>query len=117
MAQSISGAEARKIFRAISLLKTVGYGKTCFVDQTPFDNADEDDPIPCTQQDQINYIDVHLRILPRSVPFNEGALKVTLSLPHDFPLRPPKIKITTPIHHPNIGPEGSFSSRRRSQWN
>lgn len=115
MSRNISRQEARMIYRAVSLLKTTSYGNSCFIDKTPFDNVDEDDPIPCVLQDEINYVEIHLRLLPRSVPFNEGAFRVIVSLPHDFPLRPPKIRMVTPIYHPNIGPQGIYSSTGRTQ--
>lgn len=112
MSQSLNAAQRKIIFNALSVLKREGYGKKCFVDKTPFD-GDEDEAINCVQENQINYVEIHLRLLPQSVPFNEGAFKAILSIPHDFPLRPPKIRVITPIHHPNIGPEGIYSSKER----
>ncbi len=69
------------------------------IDSTPFDNDDE-------EVSPSNYIFLG-RILPMSDPFNQTALKIEIKLSNQYPLKPPEVRILTPIHHPNVTENGN----------
>ena len=46
------------------------------------------------------------RILPASEPFNQSAYKVEMKLTNEYPGKPPKVRLLTRIHHPNVGEDG-----------
>ncbi|KAJ1093117.1 hypothetical protein NDU88_006226 [Pleurodeles waltl] len=43
---------------------------------------------------------------PQDTLFEGGFFKVHLTFPHDYPLRPPKMKFITEIWHPNVAKNG-----------
>lgn len=43
---------------------------------------------------------------PQDTLFEGGFFKATLTFPHDYPLRPPKMKFVTEIWHPNVAKNG-----------
>jgi len=48
------------------------------------------------------------RLLPKSDPFSRSGFNVLLTLPEEFPMKPPEVKILTPIYHPNIHKDGKM---------
>lgn len=43
---------------------------------------------------------------PGETPYEGGFFRAIMSFPKDYPLRPPKMRFTTKIWHPNINPSG-----------
>ncbi|XP_075559688.1 uncharacterized protein LOC142591211 [Dermacentor variabilis] len=39
---------------------------------------------------------------PEATPYEGGAFRLDISFPADYPFRPPMVKFTTKIYHPNI---------------
>ena len=44
---------------------------------------------------------------PPHTAYEGGAFALRLSLPPTFPYCPPRVRFATPIHHPNIAPDGA----------
>lgn len=45
---------------------------------------------------------------PDGTPFEGGKFPLSIRFPTDFPFKPPRIRFTTRIYHPNVGPEGDI---------
>lgn len=45
---------------------------------------------------------------PEGTPYNGGMFNVDIIFPSEYPLKPPKIKFTTKIYHPNIDENGNI---------
>ena len=41
-------------------------------------------------------------------PYNKGAFKFQFIFPADYPFKPPKLTMLTPIYHPNIDEKGQI---------
>lgn len=105
MSTNISHDDLKRLLRSINQLKNAGYhDKLWLVDRSPFDNDDE--PLTIIEKDSVRYIEVLLRLCPRSEPFNTSGFRASLLIPIEFPLRPPKLRLITEIYHPNVGKEG-----------
>ncbi|KAI9360394.1 ubiquitin-conjugating enzyme E2G 2-like protein [Zopfochytrium polystomum] len=44
---------------------------------------------------------------PDGTPYEGGIFSATIKFPRDYPLSPPVMKITSPIFHPNVYPDGT----------
>ncbi|CAF2936159.1 unnamed protein product [Rotaria sp. Silwood2] len=49
------------------------------------------------------------RIFPDSEVFKEGAFKIEIKLKVGYPFEPPEVRFLTPIYHPNVDKDGTFS--------
>ena len=70
-----------------------------------------DPPIGCSGG-LVNESDLykwHATIIgPTGSPYSGGIFNLTIDIPDTYPIKPPKIKFSTPILHPNINSFGSI---------
>lgn len=45
---------------------------------------------------------------PKETPYQDGKFKLNITFPEEYPFRPPKIRFTTKIYHPNINSRGEI---------
>ena len=45
---------------------------------------------------------------PNSTPYEGGIFHLKISIPQEYPFRPPGIRFVTPIFHPNINAQGEI---------
>lgn len=54
---------------------------------------------------------------PEGTPYEEGIFFIDMDIPVDYPSKPPSIKFTTKIYHPNISEEGGiYFEMIGSEW-
>ena len=45
---------------------------------------------------------------PKGTPYEDGVFELSITLPKDFPYRPPIFKFVTKIYHINVGEDGEI---------
>ncbi|CAF1496752.1 unnamed protein product, partial [Adineta steineri] len=71
-------------------------------DPPPLCQAQPLDPI----KDMFNWIaTIHG---PQGTPFQDGVFHLAIRFPTDFPFKPPRIRFTTRVYHPNISSQGDI---------
>lgn len=54
---------------------------------------------------------------PQDTPYVGCRFHFTIDLPSDYPFKPPEIRFTTPVYHPNISTNGEIGLNiLHSQW-
>jgi ubiquitin-conjugating enzyme E2 D/E len=48
---------------------------------------------------------------PEGTPYSEGTWLLSIWFPANYPFKPPHIRFTTPIYHPNVTTDGYFHLR------
>ena len=48
------------------------------------------------------------RILPTTNIYNQAAFRIEITLPAEFPFKPPEVRFVTPIYHPNVDDQGKI---------
>jgi ubiquitin-conjugating enzyme E2 D len=69
-----------------------------------------DPPVNCSAgiiDDDMNTWDATI-IGPEKTPYESGIFKLIIEIPDNYPFKPPKVKFTTRIFHPNINKNGSI---------
>ena len=56
--------------------------------------------------DEANILQWSGLIVPQCPPYNNGAFKIKIDFPAEYPFKPPKITFQTKIYHPNIDTKG-----------
>jgi len=57
--------------------------------------------------EQSNRFCIYGYILPQSEPYNRGSYRVRITLPSEFPFKPPELELLTYIYHPAINKDNS----------
>ncbi|CAG9322704.1 unnamed protein product [Blepharisma stoltei] len=47
---------------------------------------------------------------PLETPYEGGYFFLRITIPEDYPIKPPNVQFTTKIYHQNINPDGKFCS-------
>ncbi|RZF43375.1 hypothetical protein LSTR_LSTR001636 [Laodelphax striatellus] len=70
------------------------------------------------QMDEKNMTSLQGLIVPATHPFNQGAFKIEITFPAEYPFKPPTIVFKTKIYHPNIDENGAvcLSIIRADNW-
>lgn len=54
---------------------------------------------------------------PKGSPFEGGIFHLTIKFPQNYPFRPPEVKFSTPVYHPNINRRGDIClDILKDQW-
>lgn len=56
--------------------------------------------------DDANVLVWHMLLLPDQLPYRLKAFGLRIDFPREYPLKPPTLRFTTKIYHPNISEDG-----------
>ena len=63
----------------------------------------------CFQQldvDEKNILKWSGLLCPDAAPYNQGAFRIDIDFPPEYPFKPPKVTFRTKIYHPNVDEKG-----------
>ncbi|XP_065189928.1 ubiquitin-conjugating enzyme E2 L3-like [Sycon ciliatum] len=58
------------------------------------------------QVDEGNMLRWQGLLVPDNPPYNQGAFRVEINFPPEYPFKPPKLTFVTKIYHPNVDEKG-----------
>ncbi|XP_045171348.1 ubiquitin-conjugating enzyme E2 L3-like [Mercenaria mercenaria] len=56
--------------------------------------------------DESNILQWQALVVPEGEPYKQGAFRIKIDFPAEYPFKPPKITFMTKIYHPNIDEKG-----------
>ncbi|CAF1207719.1 unnamed protein product [Adineta steineri] len=113
LASTVSIQQCKRLHVEVTRLKSIGphsESKVKFiVDTNPFNDDDYNNN---------SSLKLTGRILPNSDIYNQSSFRIEIKTPQ-FPMRPPEVRIITPIYHPNVDTTGQICVeilRRSERW-
>jgi ubiquitin-protein ligase len=92
--------DPRLSMELVKLQELASANNAFIIDRTPLDNNEGQEAASTT-----NIFIV--RLLPNLRVFDQGAFKIELKLPTEYPFRPPHVRFITPIYHPLVDGKGN----------
>ncbi len=87
--------------------------------QKEFENMQKDPPSNCSAKlkEESLYEWEAIIIGPIDTPYEGGIFKISVSIPSDYPFKPPQCVFKTKIYHPNINSSGQIClDILKTQW-